>query len=138
MACYTSHIDFIRVAQETFCSICKHKCERNEEMGKHVCGCGCVAFDMSCMCCPIGAVFQPIRCRKELQQPSNVKTKNEFFLTKMKKKQLKKKTIFFYFYCKNYLKGKNNEKSSFCLASSSVVQTRHRLIQSVFVGIEQY
>ena len=132
MNCYTSHIDFIRIAQETVCSICKNKCIRNEEMGKHECGCGCGAFNMCCMNCPIGDVFQPIQCRKERQQPSCVKIKNQLFITK---KTIRRKN--FLFYCKNYLKGNNNEKSSFCLASSSVVQNGHRLIHSVFVGIEQ-
>ena len=82
MSCYTSHIDFIRIPQETICWICKSRCKRNEEMGKHVCGCGCGAFNMSCMNCPIGEVFQRVQCRKERQPPNNVKTKNELFITK--------------------------------------------------------
>ena len=69
MTCYSSHIDFIKIAQKTNCSICKRVCERNEEMGRHICGCG--AFDMCCMTCPIGAVFQPVRCRKKQQQQAS-------------------------------------------------------------------
>ena len=65
---------------------------------------------------------------------------------KKKNKETRKETFFFYkkkyillfyFSNKNYLKGKNDEKSTFCLASSFVVQKGHRLIQSVFLGCEQ-
>ena len=69
MSCYTSHIDFVTIAQRINCSICKNVCEINEEMAKHVCGCGCGGFNMCCLNCPLRKIFQPVQCRKERQQP---------------------------------------------------------------------
>ena len=98
MARYYSHLDFIEIKEETTCVICKRKCKKKEEMGKHECDCRCGANIMICMECPISSIFQPVMCkksiaagRKEQDEEKNKRTWNE-----MKKKQINtKRNIFF-------------------------------------------
>ena len=101
MARYYSHLDFIEIEEETTCAICKRKCEKKEEMGKHVCECGCGANNMICMECPIGSIFQPVRCkktiaatRKEQDEERNKRTWNEMKKKQIKRKKHKKKHFF--------------------------------------------
>ena len=78
---YKSLLDFVEIEEETTCKNCKRKCARKSDMAKHECGCGCGAITMSCMECPIGVIFRRPVCKK---------MRNEIFLSKVKKKQIKK------------------------------------------------